>query len=214
MFSTLAAGGPFHTAKIHKIGGFDVGLQGVALFTPPDYEDLQQGPFEGINFVGLPYLQACVGLPLNFEAMGRVFHWSLGDEPTDGGVTLIGAGLKYGLLQKKVLPKVTLMANYTAFFVPEEYSFGTVKTMSIKGIVSHKVLFFEVYGVAGYDRTNLDLDYEPSPGLVLTGNFESNFVHGNIGVTIHPFPGFYCHADYMLSEDMSGFTVGLGLSVR
>ncbi len=214
MFSTLSAGGLFHTAKLHKLGGFDVGVQGVALFTPEEYKDLQQGPFEDVNFIGLPYLNGSVGLPFNLEATGRFFYFPLGEEPTDGGVTIMGAGLKYGILQKPMLPRLMVMANYTAFFVPEEYSFGTVNTISLKGVVSYKLAFLTIYGGAGIDRTSLKLDYEIAPGVNLTGDFKSDNVHGNLGVSINPLPMLYVNADYMMAEDFSGFNIGVGLSFR
>ncbi|MDZ7336906.1 MAG: hypothetical protein ONB30_00040 [candidate division KSB1 bacterium] len=209
LFSSLSAGGTFHTADLHGILGLDVGLRGVAVFVPDEYKALRQGPFENVDFVGLPYVHASVGLPFRLEAMGRFFHYPLGEEPTRGGVTLAGVGLKYGLLQGPLLPKVALMVAYHAFFVPEEYSFGTVSTLSLKAVISKGVPFITFYSGVGVDRTSLELDYQG-----VTGSYASTNLHGNVGVTIRPLPLVYANIDYMFAEEFAGFNVGVGVTIR
>ncbi|MBC7185474.1 MAG: hypothetical protein H5U38_00415 [Calditrichaeota bacterium] len=209
LFSSFSAGGTFHTADLHSILGLDVGVRGVAVFVPDKYKQLRGGPFEDVSFAGLPFVHASVGLPFRLEAMGRFFHFPLGEEPTRGGVTLAGVGLKFGLLQGPILPKVALMATYHAFFVPEEYSFGTVSTMSAKAVVSKGVPFVTFYSGIGVDRTSLDLDYNG-----ITGSYSSTNVHGNVGLTIKPLPLLYANIDYMFAEEFSGFNVGVGVTIR
>ena len=209
LFSSFSAGGTFHTADLHGILGLDVGVRGVAVFVPDKYQQLKGGPFEEVDFVGLPFVHASVGLPFRLEAMGRFFHFPLGEDPTRGGVTLAGVGLKYGLLQGPILPKVALMATYHAFFVPEEYSFGTVSTMSLKAVISKGVPFITFYTGIGVDRTSLQLDYSG-----ITGDYSSTNVHGNVGVTIKPLPLVYVNADYMFAQEFSGFNIGAGVTIR
>lgn len=209
LFSSFSAGGTFHTADLHSFLGLDVGVRGVAVFVPDKYQQLKGGPFEDVNFVGLPFVHASIGLPFRLEAMGRFFHFPLGEDPTRGGVTLAGVGLKYGLLQGRLLPKVALMATYHAFSVPEEYSFGTVSTASLKAVISKGVPFITFYSGIGVDRTALELDYGG-----VNDSYSSTNVHANIGVTLKPLPLVYINADYMFAEEFSGFNIGAGVTIR
>ncbi len=209
LFGSIAAGGTFHTADVHRVLGLDVGVRGVAVFVPDEYQARTQGPFEDVAFVGLPFLHASIGLPFRLEVMGRFFHFPLGEEPTRGGVTLAGVGLKYGLLRGPILPKVALMATYHTFMVPEEYSFGTVRTVSLKAVISKGVPFVTFYSGIGMDHTLLELDYQG-----VTGSYQATHVHGNVGITIKALPLVYANLDYMFAEKFAGFNLGLGVTIR
>jgi hypothetical protein len=216
MFSALAAGGSFHTADVHGLMGFDVGLRGVFVFVPDKYQFLpepEEGPFKGVGAVGVPILQGSVGLPFGLEALGRLFHYSLGDEPTDAGVTLVGVGLKYGLLQQPLLPKVAVLAAYHGFFVPEEYNFGTVSVMSAKLVASKDVLIATLYAGLGVDRTSLRLRENLPLAANTERSYDVNNIHGNIGLVIRPFPLLFVNADYNYGK-FSGFNIGAGISFR
>ncbi len=208
MFSAFSAGGYFHTADVHSIGGFDVGLRGVAVFIPSKYKDMVGHPFENVDFVAMPFLHGSLGLPLGFEVTGRVFRYPIGGGETDDAVTLFGVGLKKGLLQLPALPKVAVMAIYNGFYVPDDYAFGAVNSMSLKGIVSQDLLsLFEVYIGAGVDRTNLDLELGSTKE-----SYSSTTFHGTAGLVIN-LPLLHVNADYTLGE-FKGFNLGAGINFR
>lgn len=208
LFSALSTCGAFHTAKLHSIAGLDVGVQLVNLIIPGDYKDWPDGPFSDKGVISLPYLQANLGLPLKFEAFGRFFHYPMGTEPSREGVTFIGFGLKRGILQAPLLPKVAVMATYHSFFVPDVFNFGTVSNIAGRIIASQDFLIFNVYGGIGYDYTQFKLEED-----AIEVDENTDGVHGNIGIQINPFPLLHVYADYHFA-DFAGFTIGAGLSFR
>jgi len=218
MFGFLAGGGLYNTADVHGVAGFDVGIKLSAMqvnddqlpFFPELSQDYQYGPLQGENVIPLPLLHAEVGLFGNFEAIGRVFTYPVGD---DGNVTLIGIGAKYGLLQNFALPKVAIVAAYHYLTVPKEYDFANVSSMSAAVVVSKGFPFISVYGGLGLDYTTLKLDFpEPIPDPDPNTFNKTNF-RGNVGLKLSPIPFLYINLDYNFGA-VEGLTAGAGVSIR
>jgi len=221
LFGCYTGGGLYHTADIHGAGGFDIGLTAVAMIIP---EDLKRGPLAEERIVPLPLLQASLGLPLNLEVMGRFFTYPLGEkEPefediTRGNVTLVGVGLKYGLLQTPVLPKIAVMASYHWLIVPEEFQFGDISTISGNLIISYKLPVITLYAGGGVDRTTLKVDiplgaseYYRRAGF--TKEYTRTNFRGTVGLGISLIPFTWFNVDYNFGW-LPGIDVGLGISVR
>lgn len=215
-FGSIVGGGLYHTADLHSVGGLDVGLRGVVANVPEDFKNLPV--FSEDNLVGLAFLHGSLGLPGNFELLGRFFYFPLGNGEdrslipqrvdSRGGVTLIGGGLKYGLLQIPGVPKIMVLGAYHVLLVPEEFDFGTVSTVSLKGVVSHSVPLLTVYAGGGIDITTLKLN-EEFGGERSTGNEP----HLTLGVQIKPLPLIHVNGSYNFSEFPS-FELGVGISFR
>ncbi len=226
LFSSLAGAGFVNTAELHSLGGVDIGLRSIFAVVPDEFKDVIprntsginiKDPLEGTDTVPLPFLNASVGLPANFEVLGRVFYFPLGDEPTDGSVTFLGGALKYGLLRGSLtLPDITVLVGYQTFIVPDAYDFGTVKTFSFKGYASKDLGFATLYAGGGLDRTSLELKKERIP-FPLPPDFNSDYdgshTHGTVGLTIKPIPFLRVNADYNFGE-FPNFTIGANLSIR
>ncbi|KAA3613919.1 MAG: hypothetical protein DWQ05_16735 [Calditrichaeota bacterium] len=212
LFGSLAGAGFVNTADLHGIAGFEIGIRGNLSFVPGEYKD--SGPLDGVDVVGLPFLQASVGLPANLEITGRVFSLAVSDD-TDGNVTVVGGLVKYGLFQAPLLPKVSLVAGYHALVTPEDYDFGTFNVMSLKAFVSHNFLVFTVYGGAGIDRASSKITIEDSGNY--PGGFEKTYsesgANGTFGLTISPFPFIKANADYSFG-DFKSLSLGLAFSFR
>ncbi|MFQ5650378.1 MAG: DUF6588 family protein [bacterium] len=221
-FSSFVGGGMYHTADLHDFGGLDVGLRGIVATIPDEFESVPV--FDDENRIGLAFLHGSLGLPGRFELTGRFFYFPLGsdsdvtlDPPraadSRGGVTLIGGGLKYGLVQLPGLPKVMLLAAYHALFVPEEFDFGTVSTFSLKAVASQSLPIFTVYVAGGIDLTRLKLDEDLPLFPDLGGKrFSGSEAHFTIGATVKPFPLLHVNASYSFSE-FNTFDLGLGVSL-
>lgn len=218
MFGSVVGGGLFHTAALHQIGGFDVGLRGSVAMVPDEFESLPV--FAEEDFVGLAFLHGSLGLPGNFELLGRFFYFPLGSEQdlnasppraadSRGGVTLAGIGVKYGLVQLPGVPKIMVLGAYHALFVPDEFDFGTVSTVSFKGVISHSLPILTVYGGGGVDITRLSLKEEFLDGR----SFTEALPHGTVGVKFSVFPFVHVDAAYNISEFPS-FALGVGISFR
>jgi hypothetical protein len=215
LFSSMVGSGFVHTASLHKVGGIDVGLRGVFVTVPEEFQDIVKppqdlpDPLEDTGFVPFPFLHASLGLPANFEVTARFFSISIADEP-GGNVTLLGGAVKYGLLKDNLaLPAITLLAGYQTLMVPDEYAFGTVSTVSAKGFISKSFAIATIYGGGGLDRTMLTIEI---PGII-DKEYNVNYYSGTIGVTIDPLPLFKVNADFNFGE-LRTFSAGVGLSFR
>jgi len=223
MFGFYTGGGLYHSAKIHGLGGFDVGVRIITMMISddqkpdlpfPNSDEVNGGVFRGMSLVPLPLLQVSVGLPGNLEATGRFFTYPLGEDEKEGNITLIGLGVKYGLIQNIVLPRVAVVAAYHYLNVPEEFDFGSVNSISAALIVSKGFPFIDLYGGIGVDRNNLEVDLVLPPPLgPVSKKFEKTNFRGNLGIKIKPLPLLFIHADYNFGG-VQGFNAGLGISFR
>ncbi|RMF66676.1 MAG: hypothetical protein D6743_05985 [Calditrichaeota bacterium] len=216
-FNSLVGGGMFHTADLHSVAGLDIGLRGVVAKVPDKFKNLPV--FSQENYLGLAFLHASFGLPGNLELFGRFFYFPIGSDQdlsatppradSRGGITLIGGGLRYGLLQLPALPKVMVMGAYHAVLVPDEFDFGTVSTVSFKGVVSQSLPLLTIYAGGGVDITSLKLSDQFLGG----DRFNKADPHLTIGAEIKPFPLVHVEAAYNIRE-FNSFDLGLGLSFR
>ncbi len=222
LFGSLVGGGLYDTADLHHVGGFDVGLRGIVSKVPDEFKSLPI--LVDRDYVGLGFLHASLGLPANLELIGRFFYLPIGsssdltqtpglEADSRGGVTLIGGGLKYGLLQQAGLPKIMLMGTYHTLLVPSEYQFGSVNTVSFNGVISHSLAILSVYAGVGVDITTLKVDDTvPIPGFG-GERFTENTVHGTFGVRVTPLPLVHVNGALNLGK-FNSLELGLGISIR
>jgi opacity protein-like surface antigen len=224
LFGFYTGGGLYHTADIHGLGGFDVGVRVVTMMVKEDqkpnlpwplyYSAPTNGVFSGMSLMPLPLLQASVGLPGSVEATGRFFTYPMGEGDKKGNITLIGLGLKYGLLQNMLLPRISVAAAYHYLTVPDEFDFGKVSSFSGALLASKDFAIIELYGGVGIDYNKLEVDLLlPDPIGKVTKKYDRQNMRYNLGIKIKPFPLLFIHADYNFG-DVQGFNAGLGVSLR
>ena len=214
---TVLGGGLVHTAKLHGVGGFDAGIRVISVFVPSRYSEVPVGPLKDKEFIAVPMLHASLGLPGPFEVMVRGMQVTLGDKPTQGTVTIVGAGIKMGLLQNILLPRVTAIAAYHQLTVPETFELGKTRVISLRLAVSKGIPMFGFYGSFGLDWTNLEVSF-PGTGVP---PYEEGWSHsydrvgfvGVFGITFSPLPFVTANLEYAAAK-MSGFTAGLSISFR
>jgi len=222
LFGFYTGGGLYHTGKVHGLGVLDVGVKLITMMISedqkpdlpyPNSEEAYGGVFKDTELMPLPLLQVSVGLPGNLEATGRFFTYPIGEGEDEGNITLVGLGVKYGLLQNMLLPKVAVVAAYHYLNVPEEFDFGSVNSISAALVASKGFPFIDVYGGIGFDSNKLEIDLE-LPGLgPISKKYEKSNFRGNLGVKIKPIPLVFINADYNFGG-VQGFNLGLGLSFR
>ncbi len=224
LFGFYTGGGLYHTANIHGLGGFDVGVRVVTMMVkenqkpnlpwPLYYSAPANGVFSDMSLMPLPLLQASVGLPGNVEATGRFFTYPMGEGDKKGNITLIGLGLKYGLLQNMLLPRVSVTAAYHYLTVPDEFDFGKVSSFSGALLASKDFAIIELYGGVGIDYNKLEVDLVlPDPIGKVIKKYDRQNMRYNVGIKIKPFPLLFVHADYNFGG-VQGFNAGLGVSLR
>ncbi len=224
LFGFYTGGGLGHTADVHSLGGFDVGVRLVTMMVKDDqkpdlpwplyYQAPANGVFSDVSLMPLPLLQASVGLPGNLEATGRFFTYPMGEGEKQGNITLIGVGLKYGIIQNMLLPRVSVIAAYHYLTVPDEFDFGKVSSFSGALLASKDFVFIEIYGGIGIDYNKLEVDLQlPDPIGNVTKDYTKQNMRYNLGIKLKPFPLLFIHADYNFG-DVQGFNAGLGVSFR
>lgn len=219
LYSSLAGSGFINTASLHKVGGVDVRATFVGTPVPDEFKDIiptVPNPLDStVNFVPFAFLHGNLGLPANLEAYARFFTLPTGGDP-GGNVTLLGGGLKYGILHGNLgAPDITIMAGYQTVLVPDEFDFGTVSTLSVKAYISKKFAVLTLYGGGGYDRTTLKLKLEkiPLPPGLFKEKYDVSYPQGTVGFTLSLIPLLNINGDLNLGE-LTSFTIGASLSVR
>ncbi|MFZ5516758.1 MAG: DUF6588 family protein [Candidatus Zhuqueibacterota bacterium] len=219
LFGFYTGGGVYHSANVHGIGGFDVGVRVVSMMVSDDQKptlpngqsEFNGGVFRDVAAVPLPVLQLSLGLPGNLEATGRFMTYSIGEDEKKGNVTLVGVGLKYGVLQNMLLPKVALAATYHYLTVPDEFDFNTVNSFNTSLIVSKGFLLIDFYGGLGYDWNKFTAEVDLGSIGTINKDYSKGNWRGNVGVKVKPFPLIYIHADYDFGP-VKGFSAGLGVN--
>ncbi|HFE53357.1 MAG TPA: hypothetical protein ENK07_07925 [Bacteroidetes bacterium] len=208
-------GGMYHTAKLHGIGGFDAGVRFISVFIPSEYKDAPAGPLAGKEFLAVPMLHASLGLPGPLEIMVRGISVTFGDEPTRGTVQVVGAALKWGLVQQLLLPRVTLIGAFHHLTVPETFDIGTTDVASVRIVVSKGLPFFGFYGGLGFDWTKMQVKLPESDlyPLGFSATYNRTGANAAFGFTFSPFPFIKFNLDYSVAK-FSGFNAGLTFSFR
>ncbi|UCE05800.1 MAG: hypothetical protein JSW07_19755 [bacterium] len=222
LFGFYTGGGLYHSAKVHGMGGFDVGIRVITMMVSDDQKPplpnadpkYEGGVFRDVSLTPLPLLQVSVGLPGSLEATGRFFTYPIKRDTTEGFIGLIGLGVKYGLLQNILLPRVSIVAVYHYLSVPSEFDFGSVNSLSAALVISKNFQIVDIYGGLGYDYTTLKIDLEfPDPIGPVTKEYNKGNFRGNLGIKVKPIPLLYIHADYNFGG-VQGFNAGLGINFR
>lgn len=223
VFGFYSGGGLFHTAKTHGVLGLDVGLRVITIKVGDDLKTewtgntgKKGGPLGDQDLIGLPMLHASLGLPMNLEATARIFSYPIGEtsEGESSNFTLVGIGLKYGLVQNMLFPRVMIMGSYHQLVVPEEFDFANISTFSVDLVISKGIpMLATFYGGVGVDNSKMKVEFD------INGNkYEDDFTtgamfRGVVGIKLDFIPFMYLNVDYNFGKNQ-GVNLGLGLSIR
>ncbi len=215
-FGSTMGAGLYHSADVHGPLGFCLGVNGAIVAVPDEFEVI---PVIDDDKITLGYLHANLGLGGNLEVTGRVLYFALSGDldglPTpgasDGNGKLFSVGVKYGLLQMPLMPKLALQANGHFVTLPSEFDFGTVRGASVKLIASHSFAIFGIYVGGGIDfsRAEIDDDF-----LILGGESfnETGFLY-NIGAQANVLPFMTVNAGVNFGE-YNSYDLGVNIGLR
>jgi hypothetical protein len=216
LYNALAGAGFVNTAELHRIGGIDVRLSFLGSPVPEQFRDIiptVKDPLEGVEFTSFGVLHGNLGLLPRLEVYGRFFTLPVQGEPKGGNVTLIGGGLKFGILEDKPgSPALIIMGGYQGLLVPDEFDFGSVGTLSLKAYISKSLPVVTLYAGGGADRTDLSLTVPGLPPQIDEG-YKLISPQGTAGVTFKFIPFVKLNAEANFSTFWS-FAAGAALSVR
>lgn len=200
-FGGLIGMSDFHTGTAVGFPGFDVGLSVAGQFTPSKGNTILETA--SVKTFALPMIQATIGLPLDLEATVRGIGYS--------GNTLIGGGLRYGLMKHtvaKFLPDVMVGVFYDKF----KNDALDLNHFSASVSASFNIPVVKPFIGIGLDSTKLTAQVPSSWGSpVAVGDSVSvTKPRLNVGVNITPFPLTYIYGGYAWLHGNSGFTAGAG----
>ncbi len=199
---SILSGGYYHCAENLGIPGFDIGIR-FPLKNINENNTIIKSEDNKVNVIGVPIVQAEVGLPLNLDLIARAMSYE--------GLSIFGGGIKYTIFKIKIPFDFSIsgMAGYTT--LTHDY----IKANSTSGniIVSVGTPIVQPYIGIGYDSTELtggDKAKKENPILEdIKG--KSNGTRIEAGANISPFPFIYLYGGYTLIYQDTGYTFGLGV---
>lgn len=219
-FGSAMGAGLYHSADVHGPLRFCIGANAALLTVPDEFQFL---PILDDDKLTMGYLHANLGLGANLEVTGRMLFFALsgdpgdiGDIPTsgtsDGNGQLYSVGVKYGLIQKPLVPKLALQASGHFVTLPSEFDFGTVRGVSVKLIASHSFGIFGVYVGGGIDYSRVEIDDNFLPDLAGESFDESGFLY-NIGVQANVLPFMTVNAGLNFGE-YNSYDLGVDIGIH
>ncbi|MBI5573107.1 MAG: hypothetical protein HY919_00960 [Elusimicrobia bacterium] len=200
----VLGGGMFHSGRtLALVPGIDVGFSASAAMQPSDDDIILKNAI-GKKPFGLPYIQLSKGLPYSFDITLRGF-------PESQGLKLLGAGLKYGIIEKEIaVVKLGLSAMYS--YNQLHHSDFKATTNSFAGIFSVKIPVIEPYLGVAIDSTKLETDFSVAELGVKT-NVDVNVSEPRyvLGLNFSLLPFTYINVAGTYSVDHYGVDFGLGL---
>lgn len=239
-FGTAINTGLYHTAKIHGIPGFDIGIR--AIFIPiPDEALTYKAPYllstktdsldastvfgpdssidvypPGLDIGGLPFgvLHLSVGLPMGTELNLRYLpSFEINDDIPK--IELLGFGLSHSIDQYfpvpiPLLPQLSAGFMYQTFKV-EDLIESTHTAFNLR--LSKSVPMLTVYLGAQFESSDMDITYKDFvSGGVKTLELEGeNDIRFTGGFRFTIFPLLGINADYSTGK-YSAFNIGLNFS--
>lgn len=225
LFGFYSGGGLYNTAKTHGTLGFDVGIRGIMMFVGDDMKSdwdggalggEKGGPLGDYSVVPLPLLQASVGLGSGLDLIGRFFSYPIAENAAGDAenITLIGAGIKYGLVQNMLMPRISVIAAYHKLIVPADYDFGDIGTASVDLVISKGIPFLAtIYGGFGIDHTTMNVEIEVDGTTIKPDPYTATNFRGVVGIKLDFIPFVFINADYNFGVHQ-GVSLGMGLSLR
>jgi opacity protein-like surface antigen len=196
----LIGGADFHTGKTAGFPGFDIALYGNVQTEPePDNEILKQAD---VDVFGAPMLVATVGLPYNFEVVARGAGYA--------GVTMIGGGLRWGIIQgKSLLPDVKIGGFYDVL----DHDVLKMQHLSASISASFDWPMITPYVGIGVDQTKLETKVASVAGVTVNPGAEVTVTEPRVtvGANLNILPLIYVFGGYSWMHGASAFQGGAGI---
>lgn len=196
-FGGLIGGADFNSGRALGFPGFDVGIAATVQSKP----DTKNTLLTGVDAFGLPLLQASVGLP------------AIGADITLRGVSLaglsvIGGGLRYGVLKSGTLTKFIPDVSVCAFYDVISYDYFKGSHLSFSAAASFDIPVIKPFVGIGLDSTSLEVK---GVNAVVNGvKADAAKLRYTLGVKFSPLPLVYIYGAYSMLHGQTGYQGGLG----
>lgn len=204
----------FHNGRSLGFSGFDVGVRGGLQLHPGKGDDVLHQ--RGVRLVGLPWVQAEIGLPFRFDGFIRGVSYQ--------GLTIAGGGARYGLPLSSEKPRapqwlLTTSAHSVAhrFFSASHLGANLVASVNYaferrEGEATRELAQLTPYAGAGADRTRVVVRTVPVRDATLEGatatTWEPRFT---LGASLRFKRFLYLHAAGVFSQRVPGLDSGIGM---
>jgi hypothetical protein len=199
-FGGLIGATDFHSARVPKLGGFDVGLVG-AVQSQPSTDNVALNA-AGVDAFGLPLLRVEAGLPLGFSVFAR----GIGVQ----SASIIGGGVRYQLYRSGLvmaIPDVAVSAAYDKL-THDNVSLGHFGA-SVQA--SFNIPIVKPFAGVGFDTTKATVETNAGPVNLQGVSATGSGARFTLGASVTPFPFTYLQAAYQNLHGESGFSFGLGV---
>ncbi|MHB2026623.1 MAG: hypothetical protein ACYCPQ_08320 [Elusimicrobiota bacterium] len=188
----------FHTGRVLGFSGFDIGEHVGMQFAPDKNDSIMRA--NGNHAIELPWAQAEVGLPLKIDGFVRGTSFD--------GVTAVGGGLRYGLLNVSDVPwKPQILATVVGNSAVSQWFAASHFGGSLVGSMGNQTI--TPYVGIGFDHTQLTV-LEAS-GVSQGTSVTTMEARATAGIQYRPWTFLYANAAYVYMHGYNGAEAGLGL---
>jgi hypothetical protein len=124
------------------------------------------------------------------------------------GFSIVGGGLRYGLLKSGTLTKFIPDVSVSAYYDVISYDYFKGSHMSLDASASFDIPVIKPYVGVGIDRTKLEIK---NVSTLLNGTDASiSKPRYTVGVRLSPLPLLYVYGAYNILHGQTGYSIGAG----
>ncbi len=189
----------FNSGRSLGFPGFEAGLAATIQAKPSSNNRVLRDA--DVKAFGAALLHAGAALPLvGADVMVRGVSYS--------GFSIVGAGLRYGVLKSGTLTKFIPDVSVSAYYDAINYDYFKGSHISLDAVASFDIPVIKPYAGVGLDRTKLEIK---GVNALLNGVDASiSKPRYTLGVRLSPLPLLYVYGAYNILHGQTGYSVGAG----
>ncbi|MDA8242914.1 MAG: hypothetical protein M0025_02205 [Elusimicrobia bacterium] len=189
----------FNSGRSLGFPGFEAGLAATIQAKPSSDNRVLRDA--GVKAFGAALLHAGAALPLvGADVMVRGVGYS--------GFSIVGAGLRYGVIKSGTLTKFIPDVSVSAYYDAINYDYFKGSHMSLDAVASFDIPVIKPYAGVGLDRTKLEIK---NVSALLNGVDASiSKPRYTLGVRLSPLPLLYVYGAYNILHGQTGYSIGAG----
>lgn len=193
----------FNSGRSLGFPGFDVNASAVIQAEPSSDNAILN--LAKVDAFGVAMLQASAGLPLtDLDIAVRGVSY--------GGLSIMGAGLRYGVFKSGLATKFIPDISVGAFYDVIDFDYFKGSHLSFSAAASFDLPIIKPYAVVGLDRTRIAARGLAGLNAAVNGADASvTKPRYTLGVKVSPLPLVYLYGAYNILHDENGYTAGLGV---
>jgi len=198
-FGGLIGASDFHSAKVPKLGGFDIGVS-ATIQSKPTAENIALTN-AGVKAFGIPLVRVEVGLPMGFSVFAR------GISAT--GASLFGGGARYQVYKSGLLiavPDVAVTIGYDAL----SHDVLKLTHLGFSAQASWNIPIIKPFVGLGFDSTTVEVKQALTTALVgISAKGTGVRITAGASLTLIPFT--YLYGAYSMLHGQTAVSLGLGV---